>query len=244
MNSSDIAILVFIVSAIFVYTRWAKQKNNPSVSRNHSSIPEEQLQDFPYAVQNHFLSPAELSFYQVLRGVVEDRAVVCPKVGLGDVFWVEVKDKSQFRAYRNRIDRKHVDFMLCDPMTMQPVLGIELDDKSHERADRQERDAFVDSVFEAAKLPLLHVPAKRDYAAAELGLQVAPYLKSKPQPIQAASSQQISANPVPVSPTPRCPRCGSLMVVRTIKNGANAGTQFWGCSTYPTCRGMISIPQA
>jgi len=27
------------------------------------------------------------------------------------------------------------------------------------------------------------------------------------------------------------------MVLRTSKRGANAGTQFWGCSTYPTCQG-------
>jgi hypothetical protein len=34
------------------------------------------------------------------------------------------------------------------------VLGIELDDKSHEEEDRAARDAFVDTVFASAKLPL------------------------------------------------------------------------------------------
>lgn len=33
-----------------------------------------------------------------------------------------------------------------------------------------------------------------------------------------------------------CPKCGSKMVLRTAKRGANAGNQFWGCSAYPTCR--------
>jgi len=33
-----------------------------------------------------------------------------------------------------------------------------------------------------------------------------------------------------------CPGCGAPMIVRTAKKGANAGAQFWGCSTYPTCR--------
>ena len=33
-----------------------------------------------------------------------------------------------------------------------------------------------------------------------------------------------------------CPQCGSALVLRTAKSGAQAGTQFWGCSTYPKCR--------
>jgi len=36
-----------------------------------------------------------------------------------------------------------------------------------------------------------------------------------------------------------CPRCGSSMVLRTAARGANAGHQFWGCSTYPKCHGTL-----
>ncbi|WP_017902109.1 nuclease-related domain-containing protein [Pseudomonas asplenii] len=34
----------------------------------------------------------------------------------------------------------------------------------------------------------------------------------------------------------QCPKCGSALLLRTVKAGANAGKQFWGCSTYPRCR--------
>ena len=34
-----------------------------------------------------------------------------------------------------------------------------------------------------------------------------------------------------------CPICGAEMVLRTARKGANAGNKFWGCSTYPGCRG-------
>lgn len=37
---------------------------------------------------------------------------------------------------------------------------------------------------------------------------------------------------------PSCPKCGSSMVRRTAKSGANAGNSFWGCSQYPGCRGV------
>lgn len=33
-----------------------------------------------------------------------------------------------------------------------------------------------------------------------------------------------------------CPKCGSRLVLRTARRGANAGGQFWGCSSFPRCR--------
>jgi restriction system protein len=40
--------------------------------------------------------------------------------------------------------------------------------------------------------------------------------------------------------SPSCPRCNSQMVLRTAKKGANAGNQFWGCSRYPECKGIVN----
>lgn len=33
-----------------------------------------------------------------------------------------------------------------------------------------------------------------------------------------------------------CPRCGSALVLRVAKQGANAGNQFYGCKSYPRCK--------
>ena len=57
------------------------------------------------------------------------------------------------------------------------------------------------------------------------GVQVQPNVK-KPSPYK---------QPVPTGP--ECPLCGSGMVKRTARKGANAGNEFWGCSAYPGCRG-------
>jgi hypothetical protein len=198
--------------------------------------------EFPYHLRDHFLTPAELSFFQVLQTIVRNRAVVCAKVALGDVFWVKRDDPSHFRIYTNKIDRKHVDFLLCHPATMQPLVGVELDDRSHLRTDRQARDAFVDEVFKAAGLPLLHVPVKRGYDTTELAAQLAPYLSaaselSKPpaEPVKLPEAAVHS----PSNEAPRCPKCGSPMILRTAKSGANAGSHFWGCSNYPNCRSIM-----
>ena len=41
--------------------------------------------------------------------------------------------------------------------------------------------------------------------------------------------------------SPVCPSCGAAMIKREAKRGANAGGAFWGCSTYPKCRGTAQI---
>lgn len=41
--------------------------------------------------------------------------------------------------------------------------------------------------------------------------------------------------------TPACPRCGAAMVTRVARTGPRAGQSFWGCSTFPTCRGAREI---
>ena len=40
---------------------------------------------------------------------------------------------------------------------------------------------------------------------------------------------------------PKCPQCGSLMTLRTAQSGKNAGSQFWGCTAYPNCKGIVRL---
>ena len=42
---------------------------------------------------------------------------------------------------------------------------------------------------------------------------------------------------------PTCGACGAAMVKRMAKKGANAGSQFWGCSKYPACRSTRAIDE-
>jgi len=42
-------------------------------------------------------------------------------------------------------------------------------------------------------------------------------------------------------PVPDCAECSSLMTRRQASHGKNAGGEFWGCSRYPTCNGIIPI---
>jgi hypothetical protein len=36
---------------------------------------------------------------------------------------------------------------------------------------------------------------------------------------------------------PHCPKCNGLMVLRKAGRGAHVGESFWGCNSFPKCRG-------
>lgn len=190
---------------------------------------ENEKEPLPYHLRDGLLSSAELSFYHVLKQATPDYQALA-KVNLGDLFMPKHPDHAKWRMYRNKIDRKHVDFLLCDPKTLQPLLGIELDDKSHQRKDRQQRDRFVDRVFAVAGLPLLHVRAAYSYSVGEVAAQVEQSLNGAVSPADELIEKSVEPE------KKLCPRCSAEMQLRIARRGPNAGNQFWGCTNYPKCR--------
>ncbi len=192
-------------------------------------------QALPYRVRDDFLSNAELSFYHVLKTMAGEKVTICPKVSLAEIFFVN--QQKDFYAFQNRINRKRIDFLLCDAKTLDPILAIELDDSSHQRQDRIERDAFVDEVFKNARLPLVHIPVRTTYNMQELALVFKSVVHD-----QAAANQPPAPAVQTPSGVPICPKCGVAMVVRTAKRGAKPNQQFFGCPNYPRCRVILPIP--
>jgi hypothetical protein len=185
----------------------------------------------PYRVSDRFLSRAEASFYRVLVATTQKQFLICPKVTLGEIFFVLPGPDDW--TWRNQINRKSVDFLLCDPATLRPCLGLELDDASHTHPKRQARDAFVDRVFATAGLPLLRVRARAGYDTHALQAEITAALE-KPAPIPQGRAEGASESPL-------CPKCNSPMVLRTVQQGARAGSQFYGCSNFPDCRGTRDL---
>ncbi len=52
----------------------------------------------------------------------------------------------------------------------------------------------------------------------------------------AERNRKKNADPIPV-----CPKCGKPMAMRTAQKGKQAGKQFWGCTGYPECKGLVDI---
>jgi very-short-patch-repair endonuclease len=122
------------------------------------------------------LTQAELAFYNTLRCCLNLNQDLFVKVRLADVLNVTTtrrESPSQFQTDFNRISRKHLDFVVCDIATLRPLLVIELDDRSHQRRDRIERDRFVDKACHDAGLPILHIQNSWSYNTQHLTRQIA-----------------------------------------------------------------------
>lgn len=133
-----------------------------------------------YELQKTLFTPGERSFAGVLDGALPDDVTWFAKVRLGDVFKTRKGLSPSHRASAaNKIDRKHVDFLLVRRSDFSPLAGVELDDRSHESADRKQRDAFVDELYRSCALPLLHVPAQAAYNQSELRAKIGTLLASQ-----------------------------------------------------------------
>ena len=119
--------------------------------------------------QKALMSPGELKFFRALEAAVGSRYRVFSKVRLADIVQpAKTGNRSAWYAAFGVIKSKHVDFVVCEPDTMEFRLVVELDDKSHERSDRAERDQKVDVILAQAGIPVLHVPARAGYSAEEI----------------------------------------------------------------------------
>lgn len=128
---------------------------------------------FPYEQADALLTPAEKVFFAILQQAVGEDFSLFAKVRLADLIVVRrgLRSKFRMRAF-NRICGKHIDFVLCDPDAYAVLAAIELDDRSHERRARRQRDIFIDGALAAAGIPVLHVAAQRRYSGTKLREQI------------------------------------------------------------------------
>lgn len=124
-------------------------------------------QPLPYQKRDSLITKAELRFYKSLQKAVMDDFEIFAMVRIADLLKVE-PNLPNHRKWLNKILAKHIDFVLCDPGSLQPLVCIELDDPSHNRPDRIERDIFVNKAFESAGLPLLRIPTQPNYLSREI----------------------------------------------------------------------------
>lgn len=115
-----------------------------------------------YVPLNNLFTPAELSFYHVLKQSVSDAYEVFGKVRIADVVQPKksLSSKLWWIAF-NRISSKHFDYVICDPETLSIVAVIELDDSSHLKGKTIKRDRFVNEVCRSANVKLIRFKAKK-----------------------------------------------------------------------------------
>lgn len=131
-----------------------KIKNMPAQNQEEPEI--EVTKNLPYK-KKLLLTKNEWAFYKGLKPIADELGYsVLAKIRLADLVEVDVKDNKDFMKYFNKINKKHVDFVLAKPENLQIELLIELDDNSHNSAQKQ-RDEFIEALYKQTGYKLLRV---------------------------------------------------------------------------------------
>jgi hypothetical protein len=163
-----VVVLLIFVAAVMLARKASGAASDPAATAGAD-----------YQVRPAVLSAAERSFLGVLEPLLPEGVGYLVKIRLGDVFVTRKGLTASRRTSAwNRINQKHVDFLLVNTTELKPLAGIELDDSSHAEDRRKTRDAFVDDVFRSCGLPLLHVTAQTTYNPTDLRTKVAALLAS------------------------------------------------------------------
>ncbi|MDF1805788.1 DUF2726 domain-containing protein [Hyphomonas sp.] len=112
----------------------------------------------PYEGGKALLTPPEKVFFSHLVSRVGRNGHVCPKVRIADILEVGrgFMSAGEHRTAFARIAQKHVDFAVMDHEG-QVRFVVEVDDSSHDRADRRERDVFVNEAFANSGVAMVRV---------------------------------------------------------------------------------------
>lgn len=200
--------------------------------RNSTEVKVSEKEDLPYKVTGNFLTKTELSFYHTLKLFIGDKAVICPKVGLKDIFFIGKGIGKDYMKFFGKISQKHVDFLLCEAGTMKPICGIELDDSSHTSKKSYERDIFVEKLYKDAKFELVRFSSKSGYNLSDLEAALSHIInKDEINVVENISREEMHI----------CPKCGMPMKLRKAGKGQNIGKEFYGCPNYPSCKEIINV---
>jgi very-short-patch-repair endonuclease len=115
---------------------------------------------YQYKKKAFFMTKAEHEFYDTLSKAVGNDYLIFAQVHLPTLLDNKVVGQNWRGAFRH-ISEKSVDFVLCDKVYISPKLAIELDDRTHERPERQDRDHEVERMLKNAGMPLLRLNSNR-----------------------------------------------------------------------------------
>jgi hypothetical protein len=222
------SLMILFIAGLVIYLLIDKLNIKEKVKGTRSSGNEK----MPYKTANSILTDAEISFYNNLKLYLGDKVVICPKVGLKDIFFIGKGVGKEYMHYFGKISQKHVDFLLCELKTLKPICGIELDDISHANKKSFERDLFIDKLYKDANFELVRFSTASENLHKDIKDALEPLLLRQQNETVILTDQHDQD-------VIKCPKCNVPMVVRKATKGGNAGKEFYGCINYPKCKEVI-----
>jgi len=119
-----------------------------------------------YKKRARVMNTSERELYLILQKELGGKYIVLSKVRIEDFVDVSKNGLSwnDEQSLRGRIKSRHVDFLICDLSSTEPLYAIELDGASHLKDKTIERDRFVDRLYKKIGLPMTHITVGSNFA--------------------------------------------------------------------------------
>lgn len=164
-----ITLIIIIIIIISIQEDKKKNKNlktnyeinnNQEKTQTNNTRIEENLNN-DYYKKEYLITKTERELYYLLKEITQKNNLeIFTQVSLYEI--VKIKNNNNYNKNFNKISRKTIDFIITDKNT-KIKLCIELDDYTHNKPKRIERDIFVNNLFKEINLPLLRIQANNYY---------------------------------------------------------------------------------
>lgn len=161
-----IILILVIIITILEKKLNEKEKNEPKSENLVANYKDK------YKKCDYLLTKNELNFYRILKQTTN-------KLGYSlfcQVSLYQIVNSKDYRDF-NKIKSKSIDFVITQE-NCKILLCIELDDSTHQRQKRIERDSFIDTLFKDLEIKLLRIPVQNFYNIEELENKIKETLKN------------------------------------------------------------------
>lgn len=104
----------------------------------------------------------ERILFDILMKQYSDKYYIFPQMSLSNVLDVKEESKDHDNLF-HEINKRILDFIFFDKITLAPVLVIELNGGSHMMLNRKNKDKILENLLENAKVPFLPIEKQLTY---------------------------------------------------------------------------------
>lgn len=146
-----IFVIIILLMDLIITKRESKTKEIDIIENNKIDY------SLSYSKKEYLLTRNELKFYKLLKSIID-------KNNLNLFCQVSLYELVKSNNYKNfnKIKAKTIDYVITD-INCKIKLCIELDDPTHIRQDRIERDKFIDELFKQLEIKLIRIPVQNWY---------------------------------------------------------------------------------
>ena len=151
--------LLIIIIIILIIDKIIKRENqNNENINNNTKINYKDI----YKKKEYLLTQQELKFFKLIKNITDKNNLnLFTQVALYEI--ITSKNIKDF----NKIKSKTIDFVITD-VNSKIKLCIELDDTTHIKENRQQRDKFIEELFKQLDIKLIRIPVQNYYNLKEI----------------------------------------------------------------------------